>query len=57
VSSLCGLIVKDNVALTSPILVTLMMESLGFYIQEDGILDSHCRENFKSYIALIGWSL
>jgi hypothetical protein len=22
---------------------------LGFYIPEDGILNSHCRENLKSY--------
>jgi hypothetical protein len=26
-------------------------------IPEDGILHSHCRENFKSYIALTGWVL
>jgi hypothetical protein len=26
-------------------------------IPEDGILHSHCRENFKSYIALTGWAL
>jgi hypothetical protein len=26
---------------------------LGFYIPEDDILDSHCRENLKSYI-LVG---
>jgi hypothetical protein len=25
---------------------------LGFYIPEDGILHSHCRENLKSYIKL-----
>jgi hypothetical protein len=30
---------------------------LGFYISEDGILHSHCRENHKSDIALIGWSM
>jgi hypothetical protein len=30
---------------------------LGFYIPEDGILHSHCRENLKSYIALTGWAL
>jgi hypothetical protein len=29
---------------------------LGFYIPEDGILHSHCRENFKSYTALTGWA-
>jgi hypothetical protein len=28
---------------------------LGFYIPEDGILHSHCRENIKSYIAFINW--
>jgi hypothetical protein len=26
-------------------------------IPEDGILHSHRRENFKSYIALTGWAL
>jgi hypothetical protein len=30
---------------------------LGFYIPEDDILHSHCRENLKSYIALTGWTL
>jgi hypothetical protein len=30
---------------------------LGFYIPEDGVLRSHRSENFKSYIALTGWSL
>jgi hypothetical protein len=30
---------------------------LGFYIPEDDILHTHCRENLKSYIALIGWTL
>jgi hypothetical protein len=30
---------------------------LGFYIPEDYILHSHCRENLKSYIALTGWTL
>jgi hypothetical protein len=30
---------------------------LRFYIPEDGILHSHCRENLKSYIALTGWTL
>jgi hypothetical protein len=30
---------------------------LGFYISEDAILHSHCRENIKSYIALTGWTL
>jgi hypothetical protein len=30
---------------------------LGFYIPEDGILHSHRSGNFKSYIALTGWTL
>jgi hypothetical protein len=30
---------------------------LGFYVQEDGILNSHSRENIKSYKALTGWTL
>jgi hypothetical protein len=30
---------------------------LGFYIPEDGILDTHCRENLKSYMALTGSDL
>jgi hypothetical protein len=30
---------------------------LGFYIHEDDILHSHCRENLKSYIELNGWAL
>jgi hypothetical protein len=30
---------------------------LGFYIPEDDILHSHCRENLASYIALTGWAL
>jgi hypothetical protein len=30
---------------------------LGVYIPVDGILHSHRRENLKSYIALISWTL
>jgi hypothetical protein len=30
---------------------------LKFYIPEDDILHSHCRENLGSYIALTGWAL
>jgi hypothetical protein len=30
---------------------------LGYYIPEDDILHSHCRENLKSYIALTSWTL
>jgi hypothetical protein len=30
---------------------------LGSYIPEDDILHSYSRENFKSYIALTGWTL
>jgi hypothetical protein len=63
------LLVTANVAPSSPILVTLMMEALSSYetsvltrvtrrkIPEDGILHSHRRENLKSYIALTGWTL
>jgi hypothetical protein len=29
----------------------------GFYIPEDGVLHSHCRENLKSYISLTGWAV
>jgi hypothetical protein len=29
----------------------------GFYIAEDDILHSHCREAFNSYIELTGWAL
>jgi hypothetical protein len=29
----------------------------GFYIPEDDIPHSHCRENLESYIALNGWDL
>jgi hypothetical protein len=54
---------------SSMILVTLMMEALNssemsvldrgtlHNIPEDNILLSHRRENFKSYIALTGWTL
>jgi hypothetical protein len=30
---------------------------LGFYIPEDDILHSHCRENLESYTALTSWTL
>jgi hypothetical protein len=30
---------------------------LGFYIPENDILHSHCRENLKSYIELTCWVL
>jgi hypothetical protein len=30
---------------------------LGFYIPEEGIRHGHGRENLKSYITLIGWTL
>jgi hypothetical protein len=30
---------------------------LYFYIPEDDILHSNCRENLKSYIALTGWTV
>jgi hypothetical protein len=34
--------------------VFLVRYELGFYIPEDGILQSRRRENLKSYIALTG---
>jgi hypothetical protein len=37
--------------------MSLVRYELGFHILEDDILDSHRRENLKSYIALIGWAL
>jgi hypothetical protein len=37
--------------------VSPLRYELGFYIPEDGILHSHRRESFKSYIALTGWAL
>jgi hypothetical protein len=37
--------------------VSLVRYKLGFYIPEDGILHSHCRENLKSDIALMDWTL
>jgi hypothetical protein len=62
-------LVTANVVLSSPILVTLMLQALSSSetsilsrvtrrnIPEDGILHSHRRENLKSYIALTGWAL
>jgi hypothetical protein len=67
--SVCRLLVTVNDVPSSPILVTLMMEALGFSetsvltratwcnILEDAILLSHRHENLKSYIALTSWAL
>jgi hypothetical protein len=63
------LLITANVVHSSPILVTLLMEVIGSSetsvltetilrnIPENGILHSHRRENLKSYITLIGWTL
>jgi hypothetical protein len=37
--------------------VSPVKNEMGFYIPEDDILHSHRLENFKSYIALTGWTL
>jgi hypothetical protein len=62
-------LVTANVVPTSPILVTLMMETLSFSettvltratlrnIPEGDILHSHRLENLKPYIELTGWTL
>jgi hypothetical protein len=67
--SVLQLLVTPNVILSTPILVTLMIEAINSFetslltiatwrnIPEDGILHSHRRENLKSYIALTGWTL
>jgi hypothetical protein len=67
--SLRRLIVTATVVPSSPFLATLMTEALRSFqtslltgatrrcIPEDGILHSHRRENFKSYIALTVWTL
>jgi beta-lactamase regulating signal transducer with metallopeptidase domain len=64
--TLLQLLVTANFVPSSPILVTLMLESMisskastlttvtPRHITEDGILHSHRPENLKSYIALIG---
>jgi predicted hotdog family 3-hydroxylacyl-ACP dehydratase len=61
------LLVMANVVTSSPILVTLMMETLGSSetsgltrvtwcnIPEDGIHLSHHRENLKSYRSFLDW--
>jgi hypothetical protein len=37
--------------------VSLVRYELGFYIPDDGVLQSHRRGNLKSYIAISGWFL
>jgi hypothetical protein len=61
--------VTANVVLSSPILVTLMMEAIRSSealvltratlrnISEDGIFYSHRMKNLRSYAALTDWAL
>jgi hypothetical protein len=63
------LLVTASIVPSSPSLITLMKEALGYSetsvltratrrnIPEDTLLRSRCRENIKSYIALTGWPL
>jgi hypothetical protein len=65
----CSALVTANNVPNSPIFVTLIMEAIRSTetsvltgstrrsIPDDGILHSHRRENFKSYITLTGWTL
>jgi hypothetical protein len=63
--SVLRLLVTANVVPSSPSLVTLMRSSETSVltratrrnIPKDDILHRHRRENLKSYIVLIGWSL
>jgi hypothetical protein len=67
--SVLQLLVTANVVPSSPILVTVMMESIRSFetsvltratrrhIPRGGILHSRNRENLKSYTALTGWAL
>jgi hypothetical protein len=66
--SVSRLLLTAIVVLSSPSLVTLMMEALGSSasvltratlrnIPDDNFLHSHRLENLKSYIALTGWAL
>jgi hypothetical protein len=67
--SVLRLLVTANVIPSSTNLVRVMMEAIyssetsvskraaRYNILEDDIPHSHCRENFKSYIALTGWTL
>jgi hypothetical protein len=68
-NSVRRLLVTASIVPSSPILVTLMKESLrssktfvltrgtGRKIPEDTILHSHHRENLKSYTVLTGWTM
>jgi hypothetical protein len=68
-ASVLQFLVTANVLRSSPIPVTLMMDAISSSetsvltrgtrrnIPEDAILHSYRRVNFKSYIALTGWTL
>jgi hypothetical protein len=69
IGSVLRLLVTANAVSSLPILVSLIIDAIRSTetsvltratrpnIPEDGTLNSHCRENLKSYITLTGWTL